>query len=518
MLKSLANRRTLVVVHFVVGALLVFMTPLLFCVMKHEQASVYSFHHFMPLVPFMGLGWMLLGAVLIVGRPKIDQAARAIHIAWLCLVGCLAALGGVLICVATLSASRKPFFGEGSIGQFGVYLAFLGAGFFGITIGMLFLLRHLRSAQPSVTSASKKTRFAYPLGAGVLSILVTMLSLAWQISIDQKRWSQLQQMHEEQFQDFAYDKGPVKSLVFSPDDNYLATAIGIDYFHHGIRIWDVQSGKLLQEMDGGLTVLSLAFTPDAARLIVCYQDQWNSGGFIIFDRKTGTEEFRNSDHRTSSVAITADGQVLVACGNAGYGNNSLTAPFTVWNLATLTKVFESAPKYGYVSAAFSASQSHLVLRRQKAIEIWPTPVDARSTPERSWDPRMGGNDVTAVSFCGDDTKVAACGVFGSKVWSLSERNDTSDDALKLPTIGPTNAGTFSDDGSLLAVANQEDLVQLVDLETETIFHEFKAPFWVEGLAISSSKNLIAVGGRRRIVILDANTGTLVKELTQRDRQ
>ena len=518
MLKSLANRRVLVAAHFFVGALLVFITPLLFCLMKHEQASVYSFHHFMPLVPLIGLGWMLLGAFLIAVIPKIDQVARAIHIAWLCSVGCLAALGIVLICVGALSANRKQFFGEGSIGQFGVYLVFLGAVLFGNTLGMLFLLRHLRSVQPCVTSPSKKTRFASSLGAGALSILVTMLGLAWQASIDQQRFSQLQQTHEQQLRNYAYDKGPVKSLVFSPDDNYLATATEFDYFHCGIRIWDVQSGRLLQELDGGPKVLSLSFTPDSASLIVCYEDQWNSGGFTIFNWEKGTEEFRNSDHRISSVAVSADGKVLVACGNAGYGNSSLVAPFTVWNLATFTKVFESTPKYGYVSAAFSASQTRLAMRRQKEIEIWPIPLNAESTLVRSWDPRMGGNDVTAVSFCGDDTKVAASSVFGSKVWNLSEPSEDSDDASKLPTIGPTNAAAFSDDGSLLVVANQEQLVQVVDLETETLSHEFKAPFWVEGLAISSGKNLIAVGGHRQVVILDANTGALIKELAQGDRR
>ncbi|TWU54744.1 WD domain, G-beta repeat [Rubripirellula tenax] len=516
-LKSLASRRTFVAVHFFLGALLVFITPLLFCLMKPEQASVYSFHHFTPLIPFFGLGWMLLGALLIVGKPKIDQIARAIYIAWLCLIGCLAALGVVLICVAALSANRKPFFGEGTIGQFGVYLVFLGAVLFGISIGLLFLLRHLRSAGPSAAPPSTKTRFVYSLGAGALSILVAMLGLAWQVSIDQQRSSQLQQTHEQQLQGYAYDGGQVKSLVFSPDDNYLATAIEFDYSHRGVRIWDVQSGRLLQEMDGGREVLSLTFTPDSASLIVCYEDQWNSGGFTVFNREKGTEEFRNSDHRISSVAVSADGKVLVACGNAGYGNNSLVAPFTVWNLATFTKVFESPPKYGYISAAFSASQTRLAVRRQEAIEIWPIPMDANSTFIRSWDPRMGGDDVTAVAFCGDDTKVAAGGVFGSKVWSLSDSNGDPDDASDLPTVGPTNAGTFSDDGSLLVVANQEQLVQVIDLETETLSHEFKAPFWVEGLAISSDNKLIAVGGQGRVVMLDANSGALIKELAQRDR-
>jgi len=520
MLKSLANRRTLVAVHFVVGALLVFITPLLFCLMKHEQASVYSFHQFMPLVPFVGLGWMLLGAFLIAAIPKIDQVARAIHIAWLCVVGCVAALGSVLIFVGALSGNRKPFFfGEASIGQFGVYLVFLGAVLFGNTLGMLFLLRHLRSVKPCVTSAAKKTRFASLLGAGALSILVAMLGIAWQVSIDQQRSTQLQQTHEQQLQGYAYDGGQVKSLVFSPDDNYLATAIEFDYSHRGVRIWDVQSGRLLQEVDGGREVLSLTFTPDSASLIVCYEDQWNSGGFTIFNREKGTEEFRNSDHRISSVAVSADGKVLVACGNGGYGNSSLVAPFTVWNLATFTKVFESTPEYGYVSAAFSASQTRLAMRRQKAIEIWPIPLDAKSTLVRSWDPRMGSKDVTAVSFCCDDTKVAAVSRgLGSKVWNLSEPNEDSDDASKLPTIGSTNAGVFSDDGSLLVVANQQQLVQVVDLETETLSHEFKAPFWVDGLAISSGKNLIAVGGHRQVVILDAKTGVLIKELAQRERR
>ena len=60
-------------------------------------------------------------------------------------------------------------------------------------------------------------------------------------------------------------------------------------------------------------------------------------------------------------------------------------------------------------------------------------------------------------------------------------------------------------------------MQVIDLETETLSREFKAPFWVEGLAISSDKKLIAVGGQGRVVMLDANSGVLIKELAQRDR-
>lgn len=515
--KAATKTALLAAIHLLLGVLLIFLTPLLRWFMDNEIANLFSFHGITPLVPCLGLGWMLVGTRIMTGRRRWYRATRMIHVLWLCILGCVAVFGLAMIGIEVATANNRPHLGAGVLIVTGIYLLVVSAIMSALSIGVLILLRSLIRDTSGVQSQEPNRRIHLANSLAAVSVFLGVASVGWQVANESQRQAELRQLHEQKLQTLAYDAGKVRSLVFSPDGKYLATATDSLNSKGGVRIWDVTSGALHQEFGGALNCLSLAFTNDSAFLIVCHENQWNSGGFTVYDMREGFEVFRNSEHRTSSVAISDDGQFLVACGNAGYGKNTLVAPFTVWNLATFTKVFESAPKYGYVSAAFSASQTRLAVRRQKAIEIWPIPMDASSTLIRSWDPRISGNDVTAVTFCGDDTKVAASGVFGSKVWSLSVSNDDPDDPSDLPTVGPTNTGTFSDDGSLAVVANQDQLVQVIDLETETLFHEFKAPFWVEGLAISSDKKLIAVGGQKQVVILDANTGALVKELAQRDR-
>jgi dipeptidyl aminopeptidase/acylaminoacyl peptidase len=58
-------------------------------------------------------------------------------------------------------------------------------------------------------------------------------------------------------------------LAFSPDGKLLATASGSDWRHidRTIRVWDVTTGKLLEELPGhGGLVNALLFSPDGCRL------------------------------------------------------------------------------------------------------------------------------------------------------------------------------------------------------------------------------------------------------------
>lgn len=72
------------------------------------------------------------------------------------------------------------------------------------------------------------------------------------------------------------------ALAFSPDGKLLATASGLYYFENDrtIRIWDITTGKLLEELPGhGGLVNALLFSPDGRRLFSASDD----GTILVWD-------------------------------------------------------------------------------------------------------------------------------------------------------------------------------------------------------------------------------------------
>lgn len=67
--------------------------------------------------------------------------------------------------------------------------------------------------------------------------------------------------------------GRVTSLAFSPNEKWLASGGGVQYFDSLIKLWDVNNGELLTEIKGHkLPVSSLAFSPDSKFL---YSGSWD---------------------------------------------------------------------------------------------------------------------------------------------------------------------------------------------------------------------------------------------------
>jgi WD40 repeat protein len=92
-------------------------------------------------------------------------------------------------------------------------------------------------------------------------------------------------------------------LRFSPDGRYLASRVD----HVGSHLWQVASGGLILDLPHS----QLAFSPDSARLAVCYGE----GNLVLYDLPSGKEAKRLVKGKTLAYAVAygPTGRYLATC-------------------------------------------------------------------------------------------------------------------------------------------------------------------------------------------------------------
>src|SRR4051812_23905912 len=123
--------------------------------------------------------------------------------------------------------------------------------------------------------------------------------------------------------------GAVRALAYAPGPQPLLATAGDD---RNVRLWDVGTGELVEQMQGNDSLLSLAFSPDGKRLAA----GGRSGSIFTFDVAT-----RSRDQATArtfgpvvALSFSQDARALlggVRTGGAGTGAQGV-GRLTCWNL------------------------------------------------------------------------------------------------------------------------------------------------------------------------------------------
>jgi WD40 repeat protein len=127
------------------------------------------------------------------------------------------------------------------------------------------------------------------------------------------------------FRRFAASSGAPSVLAFSPDGQRLAVAIGKGKMTDKVRLWDVNTGKVILDGADRQTIRSLAFSPDGKSLATSGDD------VRLWDTATGKQlsTLRGHDGMVIVVIFAASGRQLVTAGTDG--------TVRLWDLAATAK-------------------------------------------------------------------------------------------------------------------------------------------------------------------------------------
>ena len=287
-------------------------------------------------------------------------------------------------------------------------------------------------------------------------------------------------------------------VVFSPDNETLATASGL------IRLWEVNTEKLIDTFDAPGSVLSISFSPNGGTLASAHED----GAVRVWEVNTGIQKEMFSGHSTyverlfdhvdiKRISFSPDSKTLAKIHR--YGTVQL------WDVATGTQ--KATLPTGAEHVVFSPDSETLATGGGAFVQLWDIATGAEKATLHGADNNF--------AFTPDGKTIASVHNNNVKLWEVTtgECPLISTFSVKDEFYGGNyaviniNSVAFSPDGATLAVVDN-DTVLLLEGNTLAV----KATLTghrdtVNSVAFSSDRKRIATGSSDETVrVWDANTG------------
>jgi len=227
-------------------------------------------------------------------------------------------------------------------------------------------------------------------------------------------------------------------------------------------------------------------------------------------RRVGTLRFRK-EGRVDCLLLTPDGKTLVSKSN-DYGQHAVC----VWEMASgkLLRQFTHYDNFDQ-SIALSPDGRVVAVSRRGEVSLWDHASGERVHLLKG--EKVGHGLFGGLAFAPDGKTLAAGDYRGTiHFWDLS----TGKPSGRLPTqrqnrITFITSLTYSPDGKILASANNfgGGLIQLWNVASRTLVHEWTRPSNLHGIAFSPDSRTLAAGAQDGIIPLwDVKTGQLLHEL------